>query len=251
MTKPLQVLRASTVHLRSVIEISGELDPSTSAYPTDWSIADTMSHIGSGAVILKQRFEDVVTGQEGDEGFNQSVWDEWNAKSPADQVSEALVAGQALLLALEALPEEKRKTFRLVMGPFDLDFDGFVVLRLGEQALHTWDVEVAIDPTATLSNDVAEVILQSLPRLVGFTGKANDETKEVNIRTVEPARDLTIVFAGDSVSLIDASHSGAIDVELPAEAFVRLVYGRLDAQHTPLDLNNDSLEALRKAFPGF
>jgi uncharacterized protein (TIGR03083 family) len=251
MTKPLPVLRASTVHLRSVIESNGELDPGTSAYPTDWSIANTMSHIGSGAVILKQRFEDVVTGQESDAGFNQSVWDEWNAKSPADQVSEALVADQALVLALEALSEEKRKTFRLIMGPFDLDFDGFVVLRLGEQALHTWDVEVAIDSTATLSSDVAEVILRSLPRLVAFTGKANDETKEVSVRTIEPARDLMIVFSGDSVSLIDAPHSGAVDVELPAEAFVRLVYGRLDAQHTPPGLNNDSLEALRKAFPGF
>lgn len=251
MTNPLPVLRESIVHLRSVIESNGELDPGASAYPTEWSIADTMSHIGSGAVILKQRFEDVVTGHESDAGFNQSVWDEWNAKLPVDQVSDALVADRAFLLAVEALPEEKRKTFRLVMGPFDLDFDGFVALRLGEQALHTWDVEAALDPTATLSSDVAAVILQNLGRLVGFTGKAHGETKEVSVRTIEPTRDFTIVFSGDAVSLIDASHTGAIDIELPAEAFVRLVYGRLDEQHTPSGLNNPVLDALRTTFPGF
>lgn len=251
MTKPLNVLRVSIDHLRSVIETNSDLDPDSSAYPSEWSIADTMSHIGSGAVILKQRFDDVVSGQESDAGFNQTVWDAWNAKSPDDQIRDALVADQALLLTLEALPEEKRKTFHLVMGPFDLDFDGFVALRLGEQAMHAWDVEVALDPMATLSSDVAEVILPNLGRIVSFSGKANDETMEIKVRTTEPARDFTIEFSGDSVTLMDASHSGAVDVALPAEAFVRLVYGRLDTQHTPSNLNNHALDVLRKSFPGF
>ncbi len=38
---------------------------------------------------------------------------------------------------------------------------------------------------------------------------------------------------------------------LPAEAFVRLVYGRLDAAHTPpVDTDGVSLDDLRAAFPG-
>jgi len=251
MTEPLPLLRTSIEHLRAVIDGTTNLDPETSAYPTEWSIADTMSHIGSGAVILKQRFDDVVAGTESDAGFNQSVWDEWNAKAPADQVTDALVADEALLLALEALPDAKRATFHLVMGPFDLDFNGFVALRLGEQAMHAWDVEVALDPTATLSSDVATVVLEGIGRIVGFSGKANGETKEVRVRTTEPARDFTIVFAGDSVSLITASHSGVIDLELPAEAFVRLVYGRLDAAKTAADASNRALNDLGTAFPGF
>ncbi|MFZ1063452.1 MAG: maleylpyruvate isomerase family mycothiol-dependent enzyme [Acidimicrobiales bacterium] len=246
MTQPLPVLRKSVEHLRSVIQSTTNLDPTVSAYPTEWSIADTMSHIGSGAVILKQRLEDSLSGSDGDATFNQSVWDEWNAKAPADQVRDGLVADHALLEAFESVPAEQRATFHLTFGPFDLDFDGFVALRLGEQALHTWDIEVALDPSARLSSDVAEVVLQGLGRLVGFTGKANGRTKEVRVRTTGPVRDLTIVFAGDSVSLVSATHTGAIDLELPAEEFVRLVYGRLDAQE-----GNDTLEELRTTFPGF
>jgi uncharacterized protein (TIGR03083 family) len=250
MTKPLLVLRASIEHLRVVIESHPDLDPVAPAYPTEWTIADTMSHIGSGAVISLRRFEDVTEGKEADAGFNQSVWDEWNAKAPADQVDEALIANQALLLALEELPDEKRAAFRSVMGPFDLDFDGFVALRLGEQALHTWDVEVALDPAATLSSDVADVIVGNLARIISFTGKANGETKEVTVRTSDPARDFTIVFSGDAVRLVSTSHSGVVDLELPADAFVRLVYGRLDPEHSTVG-DDDTLTDLRKAFPGF
>jgi hypothetical protein len=39
---------------------------------------------------------------------------------------------------------------------------------------------------------------------------------------------------------------------LPAEAFVRLVYGRLDPDHTPpLTSRQVDLDRLRRAFPGF
>jgi hypothetical protein len=42
-----------------------------------------------------------------------------------------------------------------------------------------------------------------------------------------------------------------IDLELPAEAFVRLVYGRLDAAKTTADASNPALSDLGTAFPGF
>jgi uncharacterized protein (TIGR03083 family) len=246
VSQPLNVLRNSVEHLRSVIESATNLDPDAPAYPAEWSIADTLSHIGSGAVILKQLLEDAISGSEADAGFNQSVWDAWNAKTPIDQVKDGLTADRALLEAFEAVPEEQRKSFRLKFGPFDLDFNGFVALRLGEQALHTWDIEVALDPSATLSSDVAEVVLEGLGRLVGFSGKANGKTQDIRVRTTEPVRDLTIVFASDSLSLVTATHSEVIDLELPAEAFIRLVYGRLDS-----DEGNDTLDDLISAFPGF
>jgi hypothetical protein len=94
------------------------------------------------------------------------------------------------------------------------------------------------------------VLLDGLGRIVGFTGKANGETKEVHVRTKNPARDYTIAFSGESVSLAATAHSSAPDVELPAEAFIRLVYGRLDAENTPSDSNNDALDGLKTAFPG-
>ncbi len=134
-----------------------------------------MSHIGSGAVILKQGLKNVLQAKPSDPGFNQSVWDEWNAKAPALQVRDALVADNALLVALEAVSLDQRGTFHFVI--FDLDFNGFVSLRLGEQAMHTWDVEVALNPAAKLLPDAVGVILHVLLQGRRFFGKANGERK--------------------------------------------------------------------------
>jgi hypothetical protein len=44
---------------------------------------------------------------------------------------------------------------------------------------------------------------------------------------------------------------GAPDLTLPAEAFIRLVYGRLDPEHTPsFDGDPELLDSLRSVFPG-
>ena len=71
--------------------------------------------------------------------------------------------------------------------------------------------------------------------------------------TSGPARDF-VVSVADPVSVEipdpDASYDGAID--LPAEAFVRLVYGRLDPDHTPevTESGARGLADLRRVFPG-
>jgi hypothetical protein len=40
-------------------------------------------------------------------------------------------------------------------------------------------------------------------------------------------------------------------LELPAESFCRLVYGRLDADHSPaVPANGEVLALLRRVFPG-
>ena len=250
MTDRLPVLRSSVQHLSSVVNVEA-FNPDASAYPTEWTIADTMSHIGSGAVILKKSLENTVAIREADGGFNQSVWDAWNAKAPTDQVADSLVANADLIESLESLSEEQRNDFHFSMGPFNLDFDGFVGMRLNEQALQTWAVDVALNPSATLSSDVAGAIIDNLSIIVGFAGKANGEVKDVTVRTTDPSRDFTLAFAGEKVNLVDATHTGAVDFELPAEAFVRLVYGRLDADNAPAGIDERQLKSLQKTFPGF
>jgi len=54
--------------------------------------------------------------------------------------------------------------------------------------------------------------------------------------------------------VVSCSHPGAAatspEVELPAEAFARLVYGRLDGEHTPAGEHGSALDILRRVFPG-
>ena len=110
-----------------------------------------MSHLGSAAVIMQRRFEAAVP-----DDFAPSVWEEWNAKSPRAQVDDALAADAALAAALEALSDEERGGFSFATGPIRVGFEGFVGLRLNEHALHTWDIEVALDHAATIPSSMAE-----------------------------------------------------------------------------------------------
>jgi hypothetical protein len=50
--------------------------------------------------------------------------------------------------------------------------------------------------------------------------------------------------------LLAGSEAGPADSELPAEAFVRLVYGRLAPEHTPPGEHGAALDVLRRVFPG-
>jgi hypothetical protein len=56
----------------------------------------------------------------------------------------------------------------------------------------------------------------------------------------------------DGVALSPGDPAATPDLEMPTEAFVRLISGRLDPDHSPAisDPRSDLAE-LRRAFPGF
>jgi len=251
MKESLKALHNSVAHLVEVIEKIEPEKYTDSAYPKEWTIADTMSHLGSGAVIASQNFDNVVSGAEADPDFNKSTWDEWNAKEPAAQVADALVADAALLDRLQMLDEEGRDKFEFSMGPMKFDFDGYVSLRLNEHALHTWDIEVTTNGSATVPEDAAAVMVDHVAMYVGFSGKANGVAHDVHVKTVNPEREFVLAFGEDKVSMSVNEQGGHVDLELPAEAFVRLISGRLDPKHTPRDVTGEHLDELREAFPGY
>jgi uncharacterized protein (TIGR03083 family) len=253
VTTPLDALRASADRLAALVEPLTPADLRRSAYPTEWTIADVLSHLGSGAAIMRLRLDAALSG--GDVGIDlmQPVWDEWNAKNPDDQAADAIRADRALVERLGSVTDAERDTFHFSMGPFDLDFDGFVGLRLNEHALHSWDIATALDPTATVPDDAAGFVVDTLGVIAGFAGKPTGADRTITIRTTTPTRHFEVTLRPDGVTFSPTAPDGAdaFDLELPAEALVRLVYGRLDPDHTPpVDGSPADLEELRRTFPG-
>jgi uncharacterized protein (TIGR03083 family) len=250
MTDQLHALQASVERLRGIVESIQPEQLTDPAYPTEWTIADTLSHLGSGAVIMTATLDAAVTGTPLAEGFNQSVWDEWNAKSPADQAAGVVAADRAFLERVATLSDEERSSVQFPFGPMTLDLPGALGMRLNEHALHTWDVEVVLDPAAVIPEQSAEVVLESLPMLVRFAGKDDGVMRNLTIQTSHPAGQFVVTSGAGSVALALGTGDGA-PVELPAESFVRLVYGRLDVDHTPAEIDAEAITALRLLFPGF
>ena len=64
-------------------------------------------------------------------------------------------------------------------------------------------------------------------------------------------REARRVLQPGGITLSPSAPADHPDLELPAEAFVRLVYGRLDQDHTPPFTGAEAdLDELRRAFPG-
>ncbi|HEX8758661.1 MAG TPA: hypothetical protein VF734_01520 [Pseudonocardiaceae bacterium] len=166
------------------------------------------------------------------------------------QRDDALAADAALLAQLEAVAPDDRDRFTSAMGPMTLGFAEFVGMRLNEHALHTWDVEVVADPAATIPTAVAALVVANLELIARFTGKPTGDTTTITVATTDPQRDFTIDLTPEVVSLTPGAADTAADLHLPAEAFARLVYGRLDDEHAPADVHESALPTPRRAFPG-
>jgi uncharacterized protein (TIGR03083 family) len=242
----LDVLSASVGRLATLVQSLTPEQLRQQAYPTEWTVADVLSHLGSGATILRERLD-------GDNVDMQAIWDEWNAKDPDTQAADALLADAQLQERLKTLTPAEAAALRFAMGPMEIDLTTFLGLRISEHALHTWDIAVTFDPSATVPPDAAALVVDLLGMMAGFAGKPTGSDRTITIRTTQPARQFAVALRPDSVALeLTAAATGSPDLELSSDALIRLVYGRLDPDHSPiLEVGTAELDELRRAFPGF
>ena len=225
------------------------------SFAAEWSIADTASHLGSQAEIFGLFLDAGLTGTPapGGEAFGP-IWDRWNALPPTAQVTGSVAANEAFVARLESIPDSERRTFAMSMFGRDIDLAGLCAMRLGEHALHTWDIAVALDPAARVPADAVDLLVDTLGPVAARSGRPDATLGPVSVETTEPERAF-LLTTEPAVGLAAADSDSTSDgqaLRLPAEALVRLVYGRLGAAQTPSQIAGDPrLPSLRAVFPGF
>ena len=130
------------------------------------------------------------------------------------------------------------------------DLGGLAAARLAEHAVHTWDIAVALDPDAVVPAEAVALLVDRLPGTVVFGGKAVEGAEPVTVQTTGPDRSFRLTLS-PAVALKPTDEPGPDPLVLPAEALLRLVYGRLDPEHTPAGMTDPRLATLRQAFRGF
>ena len=251
----IQALRHSHDSLRALVEplTDGQLEQRS--YCTDWSIAQVLSHLGSQAEIFGLWLDTGLTGQDppGPDAF-PPIWDAWNARAPRAQATDSLQANEALIQRLESLDVAQQERFHLEMFGMDLDTAGLARMRLSEHALHSWDIAVALDPAARVAPEAVDLIVDTLGPLVARSGKPDGSKLRLSVSASSPERHFTLE-SGETVTLAPSpagEDAELPELRLPAEALVRLVYGRLDPGHTPpVETRGVDLDELRRMFPGF
>jgi uncharacterized protein (TIGR03083 family) len=255
----IDVLRQSHERLLGLV---GPLSPEQltgQSYASEWSIAQVLSHLGSGAEISTMSLPGALGQSEpvSREAF-PPVWDRWNAMSADEQAAAGIMTDAEYIQALAQLSDEELAAISFdFFGMMTLDAVGLIRMRLGEHALHTWDIAVTLDPAATVSQNAVELLIDNVPEfLAPRLGKGQDPAFTARIKTTAPERDY-LLTAADSVQMGSWAGQGdngdAAEVTMPAEALLRLSYGRLDADHTPASVQGKpaDLEKLRAIFPGF
>jgi uncharacterized protein (TIGR03083 family) len=254
----IETLRRSHDRLAGLVEPLTPGQLREQSYCTDWSVAQVLSHLGSGAEIALMMLPGALGEAEpvSRDAF-VPVWDRWNAKSPDDQAADALPSDERHVSALEKLTAEQLGQMKMDFFGLQLDAVGIIRLRVSEHALHTWDVAVQHDQAATVSADAAALLVDNVPQfLAPRLGKPLGEPFAVRITTTDPDRDY-LLSSADSVAMTDWPGDGtaadAPQLQMPAESLLRLAYGRLDALHTPPAVSGDlaALGKLRMIFPGF
>ena len=250
----IAALRASHDHL---VSVAGDLDEPAlrgASYDDEWSIGQVLSHLGSQSEIFELFLDEVLAGRPAPSGeVFPPIWDVWNAKAPLEWRDDWRAASEQHVARFEGLSDEQVHAFAMDFFGMRLDLAGFARMRLSEMAVHAWDVEVMLAPGAEVISAAVALLVDDLGMVVARTADGSGGPYRVRIGTRHPVRDL-VIEVGEPVVVRAAEPDDAYDgsVDLPAAAFLRLVYGRLDVDTTPEHSESGSrgLADLRSVFPG-
>jgi uncharacterized protein (TIGR03083 family) len=228
------------------------------SYDTEWSVHQVLSHLGSQAELYQGWVSAGLEGRPmpGRDTF-PAVWAKWDAMSPEEHRGESAVANATLVERFEGLTDDEIANFSLDFFGTQTDGAGIIRSRLAEHAVHSWDVAVTLDPHAMVDPVAVSLVFDQLDRMAAWSGKPGRERFSVLVRATEPRRTL-VVDVGDTVQVRAIANGEAEPVtegavELPAEAWLRLVYGRLDEAHTPTSITSTGTRGvadLRAVFLG-
>src|SRR5882672_1241683 len=104
----IAALRGSHERLRNVAAPLSVEQLTGQSYDSEWSIAQVLSHIGSGAEIFGAFLAAARDGtpEPGREDF-LPIWDRWNAKTPQAQADDSIAWNERLVTDLECLDPDQ------------------------------------------------------------------------------------------------------------------------------------------------
>jgi|SRR6478735_4657130 len=252
-SRTIAALRADHDTLAALVPTLSEDQLTGSSGASEWTVAQALSHLGSGAEISRKPVA-AAAGIPFDDEDNQSVWARWDGSTPGEQAAGFVEHDSRLLEVVEGLTEEQLDSLQVDLGflPAPVPLVVALGMRLNEVANHAWDVRVGVDPSATVDAESAELLIElfggPLSFLLGFSSKPDQIDREVRLAIPGGGIEIT-----DAVSVTSEIADPTATFDGAPEGVVRLLSGRLRA---PYDAGvsvsgNVTLDELRKAFPGY
>lgn len=253
----LAALNASSERLiNTVVELSDEVLARPS-FTGDWTIAQVLSHLGSAAEICTRL---VRRGIDGDTtapapGDARPVWQRWDALSGPAQREAWLEADHRHRGPLNSLSPQQLDSVRVPYFAGLLSVPAYAGYRLSEQSVHAWDIEVALDPAATIAAPEAGLLWERLDLVATRFHDADVlkrlAPKQLAVELADQDRIVGLELGAELHLVAGPPADPAATVSGPAEALLRLIYGRNRPEDDVTTTGDVTLEDLRSLFPGF
>ena len=251
-----QIRTALEARQRTLVDVTASMTPDqlvAQSYCRDWNNAQVLSHLGSASQIFTLNLDAGLAKTEAPgREVMEPIWEQWNAMEPEKQRREGLASCAAFIAHVDSVPPAQLSSMKMNLFGMEVDSARLIGMRLAENAVHTWDIVVMNDPSAVIAADAVDDMIDHLDLFARYTGKTDGGPLEVEIATTAPIRFFRLSVS-DTVSITPSiSDHATARVQMPSEALVRLVYGRLDPDHTPdsIEAEGVDLDALRAIFPG-
>ncbi|GHJ36879.1 maleylpyruvate isomerase N-terminal domain-containing protein [Streptomyces sp. TS71-3] len=252
----LRALGATSLRLARTVASLGPAELAAPSGAEGWSIARVLSHLGSGTEVCTGL---VARGLAGDtRGPDRrdmlAVGARWDALSPWAQRDAWLQADRRHRELLGSLGEAELRTARVPYPTGLLDVAGYLGHRLSEQALRAWDIEVALDASATVPPAETALLWERIDLVAGRYCDADTRARlaphRIRVRLTDTGRTLFLDI-GEELHLFPVEPVDPTGLLAgPAEAVLRLLHGRgrpTDPVTTEGPVTVDDLRAL---FPG-
>lgn len=254
----VEELRTEHDSLMSLVRGLDATDLERASYATEWTIAQVLSHLGSGAEINLSNLRATLLGTEPiPRDKYPELWGRWDNLSPSEQAAEFERWHGALVASFE---DAGTRLTDLMISTAMGTLSGPTVLgmRFREVTIHAWDVAVAVDDGAVIRGTAAGILADQTPEMMGRVADqsvaAALDLEAVSIAGFDPDRSFVLSLKDAATLRSGADAFGTPVLRLPTEAFVRLVYGRLDDNHvngTVVQKPDGLLNRLRTVFTGF
>src|ERR1700722_15129451 len=114
----IRAIRASHERLDNIVRRLDAEDLVGASYCDEWSIAQVLSHLGSGAEIMMLMIDAATGGAPTPREAMQEIWAQWDGKEPQQQAADYQVADERLVNRWEALGPDELERFQAEIGPW-------------------------------------------------------------------------------------------------------------------------------------
>jgi uncharacterized protein (TIGR03083 family) len=264
MTRAMDITDARLAALRAASRRLGETVGGLTgeqlrlpSFAAGWSIAQVLVHLGAGAELCAGAVRRGVAGDTTVPSREEiaEVHERWIPLRPTVQRDAWYEADAGLLRLLDSLDTGLRASARVPYFTGVVDFPAFTGYWLSEQSVHTWDIQVGLDPAAVVP---APEVALLWDRIDMVASRSRDgETlarlgpRQIAVELTDPVRTLCLTLGSELHFLPCEGAEPSGTLAGPAEAVLRLVYGRNRPQDGVTARGGIALDDVRALFPGY